>query len=165
MSAPPWFKNRIRRLRQRSPLLRLALRSPYAPITIAGADRITPHPTPRTEGIANTTGSVTPRAIGAESGALILARADTDAGAEPSSFSPILVYVAGMSARPTIEHDPNEPKIDRRPESFRLFFVILALGWVWYLYFVPFDWRSLLVGMVTGGALILWASVRFKHLW
>ncbi|WP_339073048.1 hypothetical protein [Sinorhizobium meliloti] len=46
-----------------------------------------------------------------------------------------------------------------------MFFVVLALGWAWYLYFVPFDWRSLLVGMVTGGALILWASVRFNHLW
>ncbi|MCA1403694.1 hypothetical protein I6F26_03630 [Ensifer sp. IC3342] len=82
-----------------------------------------------------------------------------------SSFSPLLVYGVPMSVRHTIEHDPQEPKIDRRPESFRLFFVFLSLGWVWYLYFVPFDWRSLLVGLVTGGALMLWASVRFKHLW
>ncbi|RVH37673.1 hypothetical protein [Sinorhizobium meliloti] len=96
----------------------------------------------------------------------ILAQVATDVvEREPSSFSRTLVYVVVMSARPTIEHDPNEPKIDRRPESFRLFFVLLALGWAWYLYFVPIDWRSILVGLVTGGALMLWASVRFKHLW
>ena len=111
------------------------------------------------------TGSVMRRAIDAEDEARIPVRVGTDVEEEPSSFSPTLVYVVTMSAPQTIEHDSKEPKIDRRPESFRAFFVILALGWAWYLYFVPFDWRSLLVGLVTGGALMLWASVRFKHLW
>lgn len=70
-----------------------------------------------------------------------------------------------MVAAMHIDHDPNEPKIDRKPESFRLIFVLLALGWVWYLYFIPFDWRSLMVGGVTGMLFMLWASIRFKHLW
>ena len=64
-----------------------------------------------------------------------------------------------------IDHDPQEPKIDRRPESFKVFFAIIALIWVWYLYFVPVDWKSLLVGVVTGLGFMLWASVRFRHLW
>jgi len=69
--------------------------------------------------------------------------------------------VAGMQ----IDHDQNEPKIDRRPESFRLFFVIVALIWAGYLYSFPVDWRSVGLGAISGGAFILWASIRFKHLW
>jgi hypothetical protein len=64
-----------------------------------------------------------------------------------------------------IDHDPKEPKIDRTPESFRLFFVIIAFVWAWYLYFIPFNWPSILVGLVTGMGFMLWASIRFKHLW
>ncbi|RVJ07859.1 hypothetical protein CN193_04845 [Sinorhizobium meliloti] len=84
---------------------------------------------------------------------------------EPSSFSRTLVYVVAMSARPTIEHDPHEPKIDRRPESFRWLFVILIVGWVALLSTTPMDWRSITAGFATGAVFMLWASVRFKHLW
>lgn len=73
----------------------------------------------------------------------------------------IFSYVALMQ----IDHDQNEPKIDRRPESFRLFFVILALIWAGYLYSFPIDWRSVGLGAISGGGLLLWASVRFKDLW
>lgn len=64
-----------------------------------------------------------------------------------------------------IDHDPEEPKIDRKPESFRLFFAIIALIWVGNAYFFTIDWRSVLLGTVTGMAFMLWASIRFKHLW
>ncbi|QGJ73820.1 hypothetical protein CN134_15000 [Sinorhizobium meliloti] len=84
---------------------------------------------------------------------------------DTSSFPQILVYVVAMSARPTIEHDPNEPKIDRRPESFWGLFVILLLIWIGTLYLFPVDWRSVGMGAITGGFFVLWASVRFKHLW
>lgn len=70
-----------------------------------------------------------------------------------------------VPAMKQIDHDPHEQKIDRKPESFRLFFVVLALIWAGFLYSFPVDWQSLLIGGITGGALMLWASVRFKHLW
>ncbi|WP_244561431.1 hypothetical protein [Ensifer aridi] len=123
-------------------------------------------PTGRTEAIVSTTGNMTPRATDAESEALILARAGINSPLIPvSSFSPLLVYVAGMSARPTIEHDPNEPKIDRRPESFRLIFVLLAFAWFGTIYAYGVEWRSAIMGGATGMMFMLWASVRFKHLW
>ncbi|RVQ04169.1 hypothetical protein CN070_03045 [Sinorhizobium meliloti] len=84
---------------------------------------------------------------------------------EPSSFSQTLVYVVAMSARPTIEHDPHEPKIDRRPESFRLLFLIVALGWAGYFYSFRADWTAIFLGFGTGAVFILWVSSRYRHLW
>lgn len=82
-----------------------------------------------------------------------------------SSISPLLVYVVAMTARHTIEHDPNEPKIDRRPESFRLLFFIVALGWGGYFYSFRADWTALFLGFGTGAVFILWVSSRYRHLW
>ncbi|ASP84756.1 hypothetical protein CDO26_09220 [Sinorhizobium meliloti] len=84
---------------------------------------------------------------------------------DTSSFPQILVYVVAMSARPTIEHDPHEPKIDRRPESFRLIFFLLAFAWFGMIYAYGVEWRSAIMGGATGMMFMLWASVRFKHLW
>ncbi len=70
-----------------------------------------------------------------------------------------------MSARPTIEHDPHEPKIDRRPESFRLMFIVVAIAWGCLLYSYNVDFLSVGLGAFTGMIFMLWASVRFKHLW
>ncbi|AWM23449.1 hypothetical protein [Sinorhizobium fredii] len=75
------------------------------------------------------------------------------------------MYVVEMSGRHTIEHDPHEPKIDRRPESFRLIFALLAFAWFGMIYAYGVEWRSALVGGATGMMFMLWASVRFKHLW
>ncbi|WP_205583852.1 hypothetical protein [Neorhizobium sp. NCHU2750] len=64
-----------------------------------------------------------------------------------------------------IDHDPNEPKIDRKPESFRLLFAVIAVAWAALLYSTDLDWRSAVAGFATGAIFMLWASVRFKHLW
>lgn len=64
-----------------------------------------------------------------------------------------------------IDHDPKEPKIDRKPESFRTMFVLLALAWAGMLYAYSLDWRSVVIGGATGMMFMLWASIRFKHLW
>ncbi|PDT47658.1 hypothetical protein CO661_11900 [Sinorhizobium fredii] len=91
--------------------------------------------------------------------------ADTDVDEEPSSFSPTLVYVVAMSAPQIIEHDSKEPKIDRRPESFRLMFIVVAVAWGCLLYAYNVDFLSVGLGAFTGMIFMLWASVRFKHLW
>ncbi|WP_234851046.1 hypothetical protein [Sinorhizobium meliloti] len=114
---------------------------------------------------ASTIGSATLRATDAESEVHILARVGTDVDQEPSSFLRTLVYVVVMSARPTIEHDPHEPKIDRRPESFRLMFIVVAIAWGCLLYSYNVDFLSVGLGAFTGMIFMLWASVRFKHLW
>lgn len=77
----------------------------------------------------------------------------------------LLVYVVGMTKPRTIDHDPNEPKIDRRPESFRLIFALLAFAWFGMIYAYGVEWRSAVIGGATGMMFMLWASVRFKHLW
>jgi len=64
-----------------------------------------------------------------------------------------------------IDHDPNEKNIDRKPESFWVLFAVLGLAWVALLYTVPLDWTSIVAGFATGAVFMLWASIRFKHLW
>ncbi|RVH32383.1 hypothetical protein CN093_17535 [Sinorhizobium meliloti] len=87
------------------------------------------------------------------------------APARLSSIPQILVYVVRMNPRHTIEHDPSEPKIDRRPESFRLLFLIVALGWAGYFYSFRADWTAIFLGFGTGAVFILWVSCRYRHLW
>jgi hypothetical protein len=56
----------------------------------------------------------------------------------------------------TIDHDKNEPPIDRSPGPWKVVLPIIALLWAWYFYFMPFDWVSLMLGFVTGGVLTAW---------
>lgn len=56
-----------------------------------------------------------------------------------------------------IDHDPEEPKIDRGPGPWRSALVVIALLWAGYLYsFVP-DWTAIALGVGTGGVLVAWA--------
>ncbi len=56
-----------------------------------------------------------------------------------------------------IDHDPEEPKVDRGPGPWRLVLPIIGLGWIWYLYFMPLDWPSIALGLMTGGGIVAWA--------
>jgi hypothetical protein len=56
-----------------------------------------------------------------------------------------------------IDHDPSEPKIDRDPFPWWIGWVLVASGWVWYLYFKEFDWISIALGGFTVGLLACWA--------
>lgn len=56
-----------------------------------------------------------------------------------------------------IDHDPEEPKVDRGPGPWRLVLPIIGLAWIWYLYFMPFDWPSIALGLMTGGGIVAWA--------
>lgn len=56
-----------------------------------------------------------------------------------------------------IDHDPEEPKVDRGPGPWKSVFVILILGWAWFLYFRPFDWPAIALGIGTGGGIVAWA--------
>lgn len=64
-----------------------------------------------------------------------------------------------------IDHDPKEPNIDRKPESFWLIFLLLAVAWGGTLIAYTVDWRSAVLGGASGMMFMLWASIRFKHLW
>lgn len=56
-----------------------------------------------------------------------------------------------------IDHDPNEPKIDRSDFPWWAAWVMVALGWVGYLTFYPFDLMSIAIGGLTMGILTGWA--------
>lgn len=64
-----------------------------------------------------------------------------------------LVYSSGM----LIDHDKNEPPIDRTSGPWKLVAAIIALLWAWYFYFQPFDWTSIALGLGTGVVLTAWA--------
>lgn len=49
-----------------------------------------------------------------------------------------------------IDHDPEEPKVDRTPLPWKSAIVVLALGWAGYLYSFPTDFISIGLGMLTG---------------
>lgn len=55
-----------------------------------------------------------------------------------------------------IDHDPNEPKIDRSDFPWWAAWVMLALCWTYFLSH-EIDWASLMAGGATMGILILWA--------
>ncbi|OCP36732.1 hypothetical protein BC360_05080 [Ensifer sp. LC163] len=56
-----------------------------------------------------------------------------------------------------IDHDPDEPKIDRGPGPWRWVFPILAVGWAGYLHAFTFDWTSIALGAGTGAVIMAWA--------
>ncbi len=56
-----------------------------------------------------------------------------------------------------IDHDPNEPKIDRSDFPWWAAWVMVAFVWVCYLSFHVFDWYSIAVGGLTVGILTGWA--------
>lgn len=60
-------------------------------------------------------------------------------------------------SRHTIEHDPNEPKIDRSRGPWLSTLAILGVGWAGSLYFGLINWHSAALGLATGGVLAGWA--------
>lgn len=54
-----------------------------------------------------------------------------------------------------IDHDPNE-FTDKRAGWWSTWLVV-ALAWAGYLYFHPFDWWSVAIGIGTGCMLTAWA--------
>lgn len=64
----------------------------------------------------------------------------------------IFSYGCGMQ----IDHDPNEPPVDRTRGPWLMAAVVLALLWAWYFYFMPFVWPALALGFMTGGIFTAW---------
>jgi hypothetical protein len=58
---------------------------------------------------------------------------------------------------PTIDHDPNEPPVDRTRGPWWWVWPIVALLWAGTAYSFGFDWRSIALGFITGGLLAVWA--------
>ncbi|MFI3905661.1 hypothetical protein [Ochrobactrum sp. S1502_03] len=58
---------------------------------------------------------------------------------------------------PLIDHDENEPKIDRSPFPYWAAFLVVGLVWAGYLYSFKFDWVPLALGGFTGIMLTAWA--------
>lgn len=56
-----------------------------------------------------------------------------------------------------IDHDPNEPKLDRSAFPWWIGWMMLGLGWAWYFNFKSFDWLSIMLGLGTGTMLACWA--------
>ncbi|MGU3399225.1 hypothetical protein ACLBWS_05700 [Brucellaceae bacterium D45D] len=57
-----------------------------------------------------------------------------------------------------IEHDPNEPKVDRQNYGwlYRRALILVAIFWALRLYTgEPFNWSEILLGAVTAGMLTL----------
>lgn len=57
-----------------------------------------------------------------------------------------------------IDHNPNEPKIDRGNTVFWAMLAILSVLWfcTWYAYGLA--WQQLGLGFITGGAFTVWAT-------
>lgn len=56
-----------------------------------------------------------------------------------------------------IEHDPDEPKIDRSSFPYWQGFVVVGLLWAGYLYSFEFQWLPIALGLGTGVMLTAWA--------
>lgn len=56
-----------------------------------------------------------------------------------------------------IEHDPNEPKIDRTPFKWWPAWLVVALIWFGEWYYGYFDWGQIILGLGTGVMLTAWA--------
>lgn len=61
---------------------------------------------------------------------------------------------------PFIEHDPDEPKIDRSRGPWLSTFVILSVGIAGAAYYQVLDWASFMGGVGFGGVLAGWAIER-----
>lgn len=55
-----------------------------------------------------------------------------------------------------IEHDSDEPPVDRTPGPWKWAAVVLVLLWAWYFYFMPFAWHGIALGFITGGVFTAW---------
>lgn len=59
------------------------------------------------------------------------------------------------SEPPTINHDPDEPPLDRSWKGIPwLFAAVLFLLWVGSLAVLSLDWHSVALGALTGGAFV-----------
>lgn len=56
-----------------------------------------------------------------------------------------------------IDHDPDEPKIDRGPGPWRIVWAVIIIGWAGYLYSFPVDLVSIALGVMTGVGVLAWA--------
>ncbi|WP_017960008.1 hypothetical protein [Rhizobium leguminosarum] len=56
-----------------------------------------------------------------------------------------------------IDHDPDEPKLDRGPGPWKAVLAVIVFTWIWYLYFQPFNWPSIALGLLTGAGVVAWA--------
>lgn len=56
-----------------------------------------------------------------------------------------------------IDHDPQEPKIERGPGPWRLLFPAIGFLWIGNAYYSLIDWQSAALGFLSGGLLALWA--------
>lgn len=56
-----------------------------------------------------------------------------------------------------IDHDPYEPKIDRRPFPWWLCWSVVAFLWVGSVYYGLIQWHSIALGIGTGAILASWA--------
>ncbi|CUX21312.1 hypothetical protein CFBP6626_07195 [Agrobacterium tumefaciens] len=56
-----------------------------------------------------------------------------------------------------IDHDPNEPKIDRGPGPWKIAFPVLAVVFLLNVATREVDWVSIALGVAVGGVLTAWA--------
>ncbi|MBA8822618.1 hypothetical protein BRY73_24595 [Ochrobactrum sp. P6BS-III] len=56
-----------------------------------------------------------------------------------------------------IDHDQNEPKIDRDPFPWWLGGIVAAVLWLGFIYYGLIEWYSALLGIGTGCILAIWA--------
>ncbi len=56
-----------------------------------------------------------------------------------------------------IDHDPNEPKIDRGPGPWKIVLPVMAAGFVLFVSTREVDWISISLGVGLGGVLTAWA--------
>ncbi|WP_273727469.1 hypothetical protein [Brucella gallinifaecis] len=56
-----------------------------------------------------------------------------------------------------IDHDQNEPKIDRSPFPWWLAWTMVALCWIGFVYYGIVDWYSVALGGFSVGILASWA--------
>jgi hypothetical protein len=62
-----------------------------------------------------------------------------------------------MSQGPIIDHDPEEPQIDRSPGPWRWVFPVLLVGVAVNLFTGQLSWPSFMGGVAVGGVLAAWA--------
>lgn len=56
-----------------------------------------------------------------------------------------------------IDHDKNEPPVDRSPAPWRWVLPLIALAWCGYLYSFEVHWASIALGVMTGAGIVAWA--------
>lgn len=64
-----------------------------------------------------------------------------------------------------IDHDPNEPKIDRSNTVFYAAWAVVAVGWILTLYIGDLHWQSAGLGALTAAVLIITHFEKFGNKW